>query len=100
LGKRNATRAAFHAIQENAKMPDGTPMPKSGKLGAWYSFHEFRRGFASLNAARMTVFELQTLMQHWNINTTNRYVDMTSSLNEPVKNLYVPQIAPRIAETG
>ena len=52
------------AIQAVAKLADGAPMPKAGKRGRWYGFHDLRRGFATMNAGQIDLFELQQLMQH------------------------------------
>jgi hypothetical protein len=80
----------FQVIQEAAKLADGSPMPKGGKFGRWYGFHDLRRGFATINAATMSQFEIQGLMQHKSLETTRQYVNMAEQYAEPVKNLYVP----------
>lgn len=88
----------FHRIQEAATLADGSPMPKGGKNG-WYGFHDLRRGFATMNAASMDLFELQALMQHKTLATTQGYVSMSKRLQKPVNNLFVPSI-PQIGETA
>ncbi len=82
----------FHEIQEAAKLPDGSPLPRGGKNGCWYGFHDLRRGFATENAEEMDLFELQTLMQHKSLETTKLYVGMTKKLKNAVKGLKVPSI--------
>ncbi len=88
----------FHRIQEAARLVDGSPMPKGGKNG-WYGFHDVRRGFATMNAASMDLFQLQALMQHKALATTQGYVSMATRLQKPVNNLFVPTI-PQIGETA
>ncbi|WP_083842885.1 site-specific integrase [Schlesneria paludicola] len=51
-----------------------------------------RRGFATLNAESMDLFELQKLMQHKSLETTRGYVNMAKRLNRAVSNLFVPEI--------
>ncbi len=88
----------FHRIQEAAILTDGSPMPQAGKNG-WYGFHDLRRGFATMNAESMDLFELQALMQHKTLATTQGYVAMAKRLQKPVNNLFVPTI-PQISETA
>jgi len=72
--------------------PDETkPLPQCGKNG-WYGFHDLRRAFATCNAAAMDLFELQKLMQHKSLATTQGYVNMAKKLNAKVANLFVPPI--------
>ena len=89
----------FARIQEAAKLVDGSPMPKAGKNGGWYGFHDLRRGFATANAASMNLFELQGLMQHKSLETTKGYVSMAGQLNKTIQRLFVPTLS-RISETG
>lgn len=70
-------------------------VPRLKRDGLWYSFHDFRRGFATANAAEMDVFELQRLMQHRSIQTTQRYVAMAERLQRPVDRLVVPDVLKR-----
>lgn len=51
-------------------------MQKAGKNGGWYGFHDLRQGFATVNAASMNLFELQSLMQHRSLTTTQGYVNI------------------------
>ena len=89
----------IRTIQAAAKLANGTPMPKAGKNGGWYGFHDLRRGFATVNAASMNLFELQGLMQHKSLETTRGYVNMAAGLNRSVGNLFVPAI-PASAKRG
>ena len=89
----------FQAIQGSAKLANGKPMPKGGNRGGWYGFHDARRGFATMNAGSMDLFELQGLMQHKTLETTREYVNMAKRYNETVKNLLVPPNL-KIGETG
>ena len=89
----------FGRIQEAATLADGSPLPKGGKNGRQYGFHDLRRGFATANAASMNLFELQSLMQHKSLATTQGYVAMAGQLNRSVQRLFVPSI-PRIGQRG
>jgi integrase len=75
------------------------PMPKAGKGGGWYGFHDLRRGFATMNAETMDLFELQALMQHKSLTTTQGYVNMAKRLQKPVDDLFVPRVR-RTAKNG
>jgi len=95
---RRALWPAFKAIQESAKLADGSPLPKQGKpnrdgTADWYEFHDLRRGFATLNAAGMDLFQLQALMQHRSLETTRKYVNMANRLNRAVDGLFTPDVA-------
>ena len=91
--------AEFARIQEAAKLADKSPMPKAGKNGGWYGFHDLRRGFATINAGSMDLFELQALIQHKSLTTTQGYVSMATRLQKPVNNLFVPSL-PTVSETA
>ncbi len=80
----------FREIQAAAKIADNKPMPKAGKNGRWYGFHDLRRGFATMNAGSMDLFELQGLMQHKSLETTRLYVNMAQRYTETVQRLFVP----------
>jgi integrase len=81
---RRALFDEFHAIQQAAKVrPDAK---------RWYGFHDFRRAFATMNAATLTPDALQALMQHKDYQTTQRYINMARQLNPAVQNLYVPEL--------
>lgn len=82
----------FRRIQGKSVLADGSPLPKSGKGGKPYGFHDLRRAFATLNASSMNLFELQQLMQHRSLTTTQSYVNMAQQLNRAVSNLFVPDI--------
>ncbi len=89
----------FAHIQKAARLADKSPMPKAGKDDRWYGFHDLRRGFATVNAASMDLFELQALMQHRSLTTTQGYISMAKRLQKPVNNLFVPSL-PMIGETA
>lgn len=90
--------AEFERIQRAATLADGSPMPKSGKNGGWYGFHDLRRGFATANAASMNLLELKDLMQHKSLSTTQGYINMANTLNKAVSTLFVPEL--RVSETA
>ena len=52
-----------------------------------------------MNAATMDLFELQALMQHRALTTTQGYVNIAGQLSKTVERLFVPSLH-RIAETG
>lgn len=89
----------FQAIQLKAILANKKPMPKSGKGGGWYGFHDLRRAFATLNAGSMDLFELQALMQHKTLATTQGYVNMSKRLQKPVDNLFVPTVL-KVSKSG
>lgn len=57
-----------------------------------YTFHDLRRGFATMNADKLTPDALQALMQHRDYQTTQRYINMARQLNPAVADLYVPDL--------
>ena len=73
---------------------------------SWRTAHPHRRAARMVStastisdAASMDHFELQTLMQHKTLTTTQGYVSMAKRLLKPVNNLFVPTI-PQIGETA
>lgn len=59
----------------------------------YFGFHDFRRGFASLNAGSLSASELQTMMRHADYNTTRKYIAMAEQNREAVvSKLAVPQL--------
>lgn len=71
----------FHKIQVAAGV-----RPKSGR----YAFHDLKRGFATEQAENMDLFELQRLMKHRSLTTTQRYVAMAHRLRKSVNELTIP----------
>jgi integrase len=69
--------ATFHAIQKAAGI---VPKNRDG----YYGLHDLRRGFATLNADKMDLFQLRDLMQHKSLKTTEIYVQMARRLQQPV----------------
>ena len=57
-----------------------------------YTFHDLRRGFATMNADRITGDALQALMQHQDYKTTQRYINMARQLKPAAQNLFVPDL--------
>lgn len=82
---------AFYAIQDAAGVK-----PEHGK--ARYGFHDFRRAFATMNAANLTAAALQALMQHKSYSTTQGYINMARQLTQSVAAIHVPDV--RLAEVG
>lgn len=56
-----------------------------------YGFHDFRRAFATVNAPRLKPEALQRLMRHKSYQTTLRYVNLASQLDEAVAGMPVPE---------
>lgn len=57
-----------------------------------YGFHDLRRAFATMNAAKLAADALQKLMRHKSYVTTQRYINMASQLEQAVESLYVPDV--------
>ena len=57
-----------------------------------YGFHDLRRAFATMNAARLSADQLQTLMRHKSYQTTQRYINMANQIDEAVVKLHVPDV--------
>jgi integrase len=57
-----------------------------------YGFHDFRRAFATANAARLKPAVLQKLMRHQSFKTTLGYINLTSHLDDAVKSMPVPDV--------
>jgi integrase len=90
----NARRSLFDEF--NKLQGAAGVRPEGGK--AHYGFHDFRRAFATMNAANLTPDALQHLMQHRDYQTTQRYINLARQLNPAVQNLFVPKLA--VAEVG
>ena len=69
----------FHGICRDAGVPE-------------YGFHDLRRGFATMNADRMTADALQEHMQHASYLTTKRYISVGRQLVPAMQDLYVPEL--------
>ena len=55
-----------------------------------YSFHDFRRAFATVNAPRMKPEALQKLMRHKSYQTTLGYVNLSNQLDDAIRTMPVP----------
>lgn len=83
--------AEFARIQEAA----GIHLPCRGahehtRFCHVYGFHDLRRAFATMNAARLTPDALQTLMRHKSYQTTQRYINISRQIDSAVDSLHVP----------
>jgi integrase len=90
---RRTLLSEFATIQEAAKIK----LPCRGKhehtrFCHVYGFHDLRRAFATMNAAKLTPDALQALMRHKSYLTTQKYINMTRQLDEAVASLHVPEI--------
>ncbi len=82
-GKRQSYEV-FHKIQDKAGLSN------CGKDGGYFGFHDLRRGYATANAEHMDLFELQKLMQHRTLETTQGYVSMAGKLKKAINKAHVP----------
>lgn len=57
-----------------------------------YSFHDWRRAFATMNAPRLSADALQALMRHKSYLTTQVYINMASQIDDAVNVLHVPDV--------
>lgn len=58
-----------------------------------YGWHNLRKGFGTMNAPRLAPTELQHLMQHSSLGTTQRYyVNAMAGQDEAVAKLHVPEV--------
>ena len=83
----------YHKIQRAA----GIKLPCHGKHEHTpachvYGFHDLRRAFATMNAARLSADSLQALMRHKSYLTTKRYINMARRLDDAVDQLHVPTL--------
>lgn len=60
--------------------------------GKPYGFHCLRRGFATMNATRMSADALQKVMRHKNYATTQLYINLARQIHEAVPDLFVPNL--------
>lgn len=74
----------FHQIQDAAGV--------KRRDGKHYGFHDLRRGFATMNADRMSADALQTIMRHRDYGTTQRYINLARQLNPAVRDIFVPDL--------
>lgn len=74
----------FHQIQDQAGVRK--------RDGAYFGFHDLRRGFATMNADRMSADALQAIMRHRDYGTTKRYINLARQLNPATRDIFVPQL--------
>jgi len=55
-----------------------------------YGFHDLRRAYATANARQLGGDALQALMRHKSYETTKKYINMASQLDEAVQSVHVP----------
>ncbi|QDU60449.1 site-specific tyrosine recombinase XerC [Planctomycetes bacterium Pan216] len=79
--------AQFRRLQESAKVT-----PEDWMRKQWYTFHDLRRAFATMNYDRMTGDELQKLMRHQSYATTQRYIKLGGKLRSKAADIFVPDI--------
>ncbi len=54
-------------------------------------FHSLRRGYATLNADRMSASVLQRKMRHRSYKTTRRYIELAEKMQTAAEVVYVPE---------
>ncbi|NLX55874.1 MAG: tyrosine-type recombinase/integrase [Planctomycetaceae bacterium] len=74
----------FHRIQDAAGV--------KRRDGKHYGFHDLRRGFATMNADRMSSDALQVIMRHRDYSTTKRYINMARQMNPATQAIFVPKL--------
>ncbi len=57
-----------------------------------YSFHDFRRAFATVNAETMGGDALQHFLRHKDSATTKRYINIAAQLKRSAEKLHVPEV--------
>jgi integrase len=57
-----------------------------------YGFHDFRRAFATNNAAQLKPETLQKLMRHRSYTTTLRYINMARQVDHAIDAIAVPKV--------
>jgi integrase len=63
-----------------------------------YDWRALRRGFGTMNAPRLTVLELQSVMQHANLETTQRfYLNPSAWQEDMVARMHIPDVLKRDA---
>lgn len=85
--------AEFASIQEKAGIR--LPCRKEHQHTRYchvYGFHDFRRAFATMNAARLTPDALQALMRHRSYSTTQLYINTARQMDKAVADLHVPEV--------
>ncbi len=90
---RRTLDTEFHRLQREAGVR--LPCPKNHThtdACHAYGFHDLRRAFATLNAARLTPDQLQVLMRHKSYQTTKVYVDMRPQMDDTTAVLHVPEV--------
>jgi integrase len=65
-----------------------------------YTFHDFRRAFATMNTERVSAVVLQKLMRHQSFSTTQGYINMVPQMRTAVEKLYVPTLPLAAAGQG
>ena len=68
--------------------------PRFKNEGQWYGFHDFRRGFATNNYQTLSALELTQVMQHRDLSTTKRYINMAEehAAAETAAKIFVPDV--------
>jgi integrase len=84
---------AFHRVQRAAGIHLACPGRHEHSPSCHvYGFHDLRRAFATMNAARLTPDTLQALMRHKSYTTTQLYINMARQVDEAAAALHVPDV--------
>jgi len=91
---RRTLLAEFHRLQRQAEVSAPChERHEHNEACLRYGFHDLRRVFATMNAARLTPDALQALMRRRSYLTTQRYINMGRQLDNAVAALHVPDMA-------
>ena len=87
--KRDTLAYHFKRMQKTAGIE-----PRFKDEGQWYGFHDFRRGFATHNYKSLSALELTQVMQHRDLSTTKRYINMAEehAAAETAAKIFVPDV--------
>lgn len=89
-------RRDFHAIQKAAGIylacPDADEHDCT-EACHYYGFHAIRRGYASVNVARLPAPVLQRKMRHKSFITTQRYLKLGDAMKESASAVWTPTVA-------
>jgi integrase len=94
-------RSQFATIQEKAGVHLHCPgQHEHTRFCHVYGFHDLRRAFATMNAAKLTPDALQSLMRHKSYQTTQIYINMARQMDEAVASLHVPDVLKQAGTGG
>lgn len=93
---RTPLREQFHAIQRAADIHLACTNDEPHECTDachFYAFHAFRRGYASLNVARLPAAILQKKMRHKSFATTQKYLKLGDAMKDADDDVWRPKAA-------